>query len=336
MLSNKYIPINKIIIAEGTIFDFNLFLSTDSKNQIELFKNKNLVISTQDTISLDGKKTLYIDEAEHEKYKKYLQSIMHIVESDEKNNLEKLQNIELIKETLDEAVTKDIDFEEKSEVLYEGASEILDELFKNPETLGGYEKSKDVVNELVQCILDDNFTLKSLLSIAAHDYYTHTHSINVAIYSLSLGSYLKLDKISLAELGESALLHDLGKSKIDIKIINKNGKLTDEEFKKIQSHSALGYSIGVKMGIKNQKVLNGIRHHHEKMDGSGYPYGYSEFEIPLYARIVGICDIFDALTSRRSYKEPMSTYDAMKLMRSQMKNHIDLNLLNNMVSMFKA
>lgn len=90
------------------------------------------------------------------------------------------------------------------------------------------------------------------------------------------------------------------------------------------------------MGIKNQKVLNGIRHHHEKMDGSGYPYGYSEFEIPLYARIVGLCDIFDALTSRRSYKEPMSTFDAMKLMRNQMKNHIDLNLLNNMVSMFKA
>lgn len=316
MLSNKYLPIDKIIVAEGAIFDFNLFLPTSSKNQIELFKDKNLAISTQDIIYLEGKKTLYVNEAEHEKYKIYLQSI---TESNEKNNL----NV-------------DMNFEETSEVMYEGAAKILDELFKNPETLGGYEKSKDVVNGLVQSVLDDNFTLKSLMSIAAHDYYTHTHSINVAIYSLSLGSYLKLDKISLAELGESALLHDLGKSKIDTGIINKNGKLTEEEFKKMQSHPALGYSIGLKMGIKNQKVLNGIRHHHEKMDGSGYPYGYSEFEIPLYARIVGLCDIFDALTSRRSYKEPMSTFDAMKLMRNQMKNHIDLNLLNNMVSMFKA
>jgi HD-GYP domain-containing protein (c-di-GMP phosphodiesterase class II) len=336
MLSNKYLPIDKMIVAEGAIFDFNLFLPTNSKNQIELFKDKNLPISTQDIIYVEGKKTLYVNEAEHEKYKKYLQNIMDVANSAEKNNLAKLHNIELIKETLDEAVAEDMNFEEKSELVYEGASEILDELFKNPETLGGYEKSKDVVNELVQCILDDNFTLKSLMSIAAHDYYTHTHSINVAIYSLSLGSYLKLDKNSLAELGESALLHDLGKSKIDTNIINKNGKLTEEEFKKMQSHPALGYSIGVKMGIKNQKVLNGIRHHHEKMDGSGYPYGYSEFEIPLYARIVGLCDIFDALTSRRSYKEPMSTFDAMKLMRIQMKNHIDLNLLNNMVSMFKA
>jgi HD-GYP domain-containing protein (c-di-GMP phosphodiesterase class II) len=333
MLSNKYLPIDKIIVAEGVIFDFNLFLPTSSKNQIELFKDKNLAISTQDIIYLDGKKTLYVNEAEHERYKIYLQSI---TQSDDKDELEKLQNIELIEDTPYEAVTVDINFEEKSEVMYEGASKILDELFKNPETLGGYEKSKDVVNGLVQSVLDDNFTLKSLMSIAAHDYYTHTHSINVAIYSLSLGSYLKLDKTSLAELGESALLHDLGKSKIDTSIINKNGKLTEEEFKKIQSHPALGYSIGVKIGIKNQKVLNGIRHHHEKMDGSGYPYGYSEFEIPLYARIVGLCDIFDALTSRRSYKEPMSTFDAMKLMRSQMKNHIDLNLLNNMVSMFKA
>lgn len=333
MLSNKYLPIDKIIVAEGVIFDFNLFLPASSKNQIELFKDKNLAISTQDIIYLDGKKTLYVNEAEHEKYKIYLQSI---TQSDDKDELEKLQNIELIEDTPYEAVTVDMNFEEKVEVMYEGAAKILDELFKNPETLGGYEKSKDVVNGIVQSVLDDNFTLKSLMSIAAHDYYTHTHSINVAIYSLSLGSYLKLDKISLAELGESALLHDLGKSKIDTSIINKNGKLTEEEFKKIQSHPALGYSIGVKIGIKNQKVLNGIRHHHEKMDGSGYPYGYSEFEIPLYARIVGLCDIFDALTSRRSYKEPMSTFDAMKLMRSQMKNHIDLNLLNNMVSMFKA
>lgn len=333
MLSNKYLPIDKIIVAEGVIFDFNLFLPASSKNQIELFKDKNLAISTQDIIYLDGKKTLYVNEAEHEKYKIYLQSI---TESDDKDELEKLQNIELIEDTPYEAVTVDMNFEEKVEVMYEGAAKILDELFKNPETLGGYEKSKDVVNGIVQSVLDDNFTLKSLMSIAAHDYYTHTHSINVAIYSLSLGSYLKLDKISLAELGESALLHDLGKSKIDTSIINKNGKLTEEEFKKIQSHPALGYSIGVKIGIKNQKVLNGIRHHHEKMDGSGYPYGYSEFEIPLYARIVGLCDIFDALTSRRSYKEPMSTFDAMKLMRNQMKNHIDLNLLNNMVSMFKA
>lgn len=333
MLSNKYLPIDKIIVAEGVIFDFNLFLPASSKNQIELFKDKNLAISTQDIIYLDGKKTLYVNEAEHEKYKIYLQSI---TQSDDKDELEKLQNIELIEDTPYEAVTVDMNFEEKVEVMYEGAAKILDELFKNPETLGGYEKSKDVVNGIVQSVLDDNFTLKSLMSIAAHDYYTHTHSINVAIYSLSLGSYLKLDKISLAELGESALLHDLGKSKIDTSIINKNGKLTEEEFKKIQSHPALGYSIGVKIGIKNQKVLNGIRHHHEKMDGSGYPYGYSEFEIPLYARIVGLCDIFDALTSRRSYKEPMSTFDAMKLMRNQMKNHIDLNLLNNMVSMFKA
>jgi HD-GYP domain-containing protein (c-di-GMP phosphodiesterase class II) len=333
MLSNKYLPIHKIIVAEGVVFDFNLFLPTSSKNQIELFKDKNLAISSQDIIYLDGKKTLYINEAEHEKYKIYLHSI---TESDDKDELEKLQNIELIEETPGEAVTEDISFEEKVEVIYGGAAKILDELFKNPETLGGYEKSKDVVNGLVQSVLDDNFTLKSLMSIAAHDYYTHTHSINVAIYSLSLGSYLKLDKNSLAELGESALLHDLGKSKIDTSIINKNGKLTEEEFKKIQSHPALGYSIGLKIGIKNQKVLNGIRHHHEKMDGSGYPYGYSEFEIPLYARIVGLCDIFDALTSRRSYKEPMSTFDAMKLMRNQMKNHIDLNLLNNMVSMFKA
>jgi HD-GYP domain-containing protein (c-di-GMP phosphodiesterase class II) len=192
-----------------------------------------------------------------------------------------------------------------------------------------------VVSDLVDTILVDNFTLKSLLVIASHDYYTHTHSINVAIYALSLGSFLGLQKETLAELGEAALLHDLGKSKIDPAIINKNGKLTDKEFKEVQKHSDLGYAVGLKLGIKNKNVLDGIRHHHEKMDGSGYPLGLKGKEIPLFARIIGACDIFDALTSRRSYKEPMTTFETLKLMKTTMKEHLDVRLLDKMISMFK-
>ena len=158
---------------------------------------------------------------------------------------------------------------------------------------------------MVGTILHDDYAIKSLMSIATHDYYTHTHSINVAIYALSLGSFMKLKPDALSELGEAALLHDLGKSKIDAAIINKNGKLTDQEYAEMKKRPSLGYTIGLKLGIKNRKILEGIRHHHEKMDGTGYPFRMRGEAIPYYARIIGLCDIFDALTSRRSYKEPM-------------------------------
>jgi HD-GYP domain-containing protein (c-di-GMP phosphodiesterase class II) len=172
------------------------------------------------------------------------------------------------------------------------------------------------------------------MRIATYDYYTHTHSINVAIYALSLGSFLNFKSDELSELGEAALLHDLGKSKVDTSIINKNGKLSDKEFQEIKKHPALGYTIGLKLGIKNRKVLEGIRHHHEKMNGTGYPFGMRGESIPYYARIIAICDIFDALTSKRSYKESMSSFEAFLLMKTKMKGELDTELLNNMIKMF--
>ena len=228
---------------------------------------------------------------------------------------------------------KSISFEEKYAAVYEDASNVVNNFLNNPTATGNYKASKDVIKNMVDTVLDNEFTIKSLHSIARHDYYTHTHSVNVAVYSLSLGSFLEFRHEALLELGEAALLHDLGKSKIDAAIINKNGKLTDGEFEKIKKHPVLGYTIGVNLGIKNKRVLDGIKHHHEKIDGSGYPYKLKGENIPYYARIIGVCDIFDALTSKRSYKEAMSVKDALLLMKTNMKEHVDNRLLKKMMNM---
>ena len=171
--------------------------------------------------------------------------------------------------------------------------------------------------------------------MATPDYHTHTHSLNVAVYAICLGSYLKMDKISLSELGEAGLLHDLGKSKIDPNIVKKNGSLNKKEFETMMTHPLLGHSLGVKIGINNNKILSAIKYHHEKIDGTGYPNGLAGVAIPLYARIVGICDIFDAITCKRSYKDALTTYEALKHMKNNMKGHIDPSLLNSMMQMFK-
>lgn len=314
MVANKYLMMNKDIVNHGMIFDFDVYYPTNSNKEIELFKERNSIITSDDMLILEDIKALYINDTANESYKSYLEKLFA-----SRNTKE----------------AKPQTFCEKSEALYSNATTALNNLFDNPETLGNYDNSKTVVNELVDNVLDNAFTLGSLMRIAAHDYYTHTHSLNVAIYSLSLGSFLQLSEEELSELGEAALLHDLGKSKICPTIINKNGKLDDKEWKKMLAHPSLGYTVGLRIGITNKKVLQGIKHHHEKMDGSGYPHGLAGSGIPLYARIIGLCDIFDALTSKRSYKEAMTSFEALLLIKTKMNNHVDLKLLNSMILMFK-
>jgi HD-GYP domain-containing protein (c-di-GMP phosphodiesterase class II) len=312
--STRYIQIDKNIITEGMVCPFSIFTSSDSNAQMHCFKELGELITSDESVIIDTDKLLYVLEAEHPKYEYLRASLL---------------------DSKDSQKIKNVNFAEQSLSIYKNASDVLTNLFNDPETLGNYEASKLIVNDIVETILNDKYTIQSLMSIASHDYYTHTHSINVSIYALSLGSFLNFTQKELSELGEAALLHDLGKSKIAPEIINKNGKLTDAEFQKIKEHPAHGYTIGLKLGIKNRKVLEGIRHHHEKIDGTGYPFGLRGEAIPYYARIIGLCDVFDALTSRRSYKEPMTSFEALSLIKINMKNHIDSTLLKKMIEMFR-
>ena len=311
MKSTKYLAIDKNIISEGISLEFNIYTLASDEN-MNCFKKSDTCFTSHDKAIINSEKILYVDQAHYKEYEKYYHTFL--------NSIEKLENIKL---------------NSKPAILYEHASNVLNDLFNNPETLSNYSSCKEVVNEMIATISDDEFTIKSLMDIVTLDYFTQTHSINVSIYALSLGSYLKMQPETLSELGESALLHDLGKSKIDPMIINKNGILTDTEFNEIKKHSELGYKIGVKLGIKNTNVLEGIRYHHEKMDGTGYPSRLKGTEIPLFARIIGICDIFDALTSRRTYKEAMSTFEAIKHMKLKMNKHVDVKLLDKMIKMFQ-
>jgi HD-GYP domain-containing protein (c-di-GMP phosphodiesterase class II) len=137
----------------------------------------------------------------------------------------------------------------------------------------------------------------------------------------------------LEVLGMAAILHDLGKSKIDYDIINKNGKLSDEEFTQMKLHPALGHEIALKLGIEDERILTGIRHHHEKIAGGGYPDQIKGDEISYFARIIGVCDVFDALSTKRSYKDPMSSFESFKLMKDQMKGHLDMDIVNAFIKM---
>jgi HD-GYP domain-containing protein (c-di-GMP phosphodiesterase class II) len=219
--------------------------------------------------------------------------------------------------------------------LYNEVSQSVEELFNNPITLQSIEDIEKDVNALVDRILKDDFKLSIFISTLAHEYFLHTHSLNVTVYSICLGKHLKMDLKGLQVLGLSAILHDIGKTKIDSKILQKAGKLTDAEFEEVKRHPKYSWNILTKVGMTNKALLAGVRSHNEKMDGSGYPDKLRSSEIHQYAKIIGLCDVFDALTTKRSYKDPTDTFNTILTMKKDMKSHIDSNLINQFILMFK-
>lgn len=206
-------------------------------------------------------------------------------------------------------------------------------MFQNPEALGNVHEIQPLVGGFIDIVLHDQNAVESLMQITAHDYYTHTHSINVSIYTISLGSFMGISGDELKTLGTAAVLHDIGKSKVDYNIINKNGRLDDMEFAEMKRHPSEGHAIALKLGIEDQRILTGIRHHHERLEGGGYPDNLKGEQISKFARIIGVCDVFDALSTKRSYKEPMSSFEALKLMKDEFSTHLDMSMVNAFIKM---
>jgi HD-GYP domain-containing protein (c-di-GMP phosphodiesterase class II) len=312
MKTSQYHLINKNFIAAGMKFPFKIYLLNDDKQTVSAFLFRNETVTEGDIRQMQ-RTMLYVKEEERQLYDDFVLS--HMKKIDEKGLFA---------------------FQTKSKVILDKAEHIMNDMFHNPEALGHIEEVKGIVDDLVVTILDKQFTINALLELAAHDYYTHTHSINVSIYALSLGKHLKLNDHDLHILGEAALMHDLGKSKIREDIINKNGRLTHAEFEYMQHHSAWSYEIAIKMGVTDEKILDAIRHHHEKLNGSGYPDHLKGRQITLFSRILCICDIFDALTTKRSYKDPVSTFKTLAMMKKEMTNEIDERLLNSFILMMQG
>lgn len=306
----RYKSIDKRIITEGEIIDFQLYLPNETKTAMSLFLQSDTVVDGNDKVRLREVEKLYISEDESERYEAYVQHHIQTI-----------------------ARSEEIPIDSKAVIIYERASSVIDEMFRNPESLEVAKDVKPIVDSFVDIILHDKGAVESLLKITAHDFYTHTHSINVSIYTLSLGAFLGIEGEDLKTLGMAAVLHDIGKSKVDYDIINKNGKLTEVEFEQMKQHPAQGHTIALALGITDERVLTGIRHHHEKIAGGGYPDGIAGDEISQFARIIGACDVFDALTTKRSYKEPMSTFESIKLMKQQMQGHLDFDMVNALIRM---
>lgn len=176
-------------------------------------------------------------------------------------------------------------------------------------------------------------TTRALVAaIDKKDRYTSGHSERVGFLSRRLGEWLKLDREEVEQLEWAALLHDVGKIGVPGEILNKPGKLTPEEFDVIKKHPEMGYEI-LKHIHSFQSILDGVLYHHEQPDGGGYPRGLKGDEIPMAARIIHVADVFDALSSARSYRGKFQISRATEIMRNEAGTKLDGALVPEFLTM---
>ncbi|QCR32695.1 HD-GYP domain-containing protein [Lysinibacillus sp. SGAir0095] len=189
----------------------------------------------------------------------------------------------------------------------------------------------------VQKVQEDNLELTIALANAlnSRDQYTSHHSENVARYSVQIAEKMNLSKESCEIIRKGALLHDIGKIGIPEDILGKKGKLTDEEYEIIKSHPTLGHNMIKHIGdFHKNGLLDIVLYHHERYDGKGYPIGLKGNQIPLFARIVAIADTFDAITTKRVYREEYDIEYALDEIQKNKGKQFDSEIVDIFLSLF--
>lgn len=215
-----------------------------------------------------------------------------------------------LRKRLDE---RDWHVDKPSEYIYDNIALLNEDLTPivtdNIDTKLLIEKAK----RIVELVLNNPIIFSNLQRIHLFDEYTYEHCNGVACLSVAMGIRMNLDTHDLINLAIASLTHDIGKCLIPKEIINKPGKLTDEEIEQVRLHSTFGHEIMIENKDIDKDVSKIILHHHENYNGTGYPYNLKEDEIPLSSSIIHVCDVFDALISERPYKHKLSEQDSMNI-----------------------
>ncbi len=180
-----------------------------------------------------------------------------------------------------------------------------------------------LVDELNQSIIRNPSALICLSRLKTADNYTYLHSVSVCVLMIALGRQLGMKDDMLKQAGIAGLLHDIGKVFIPDEVLNKPGKLTDEEFNIVKMHPVKGWEFLKDSGEVSDLILDVCRHHHERVDGMGYPDKLSGEALTLFARMGAVCDVYDAITSNRSYKKGWEPVESIRKMAEWNNGHFD-------------
>ena len=189
----------------------------------------------------------------------------------------------------------------------------------------------EIVAGLVSSLSSDKASIVNIQNLKSPDDYIYHHSLSVAVLSVAIGEHMGLENPCLLELCKCALLHDIGKSVVPIEIIYKPARLSHNELSIMKNHALAGYQYLLENIIGNSDIWQGVLHHHERIDGHGYPYGFKGGEIPIFSRIIAVADVYDALTSNRPYRDSMQPAEALEYIMGGIDTSFDYNVVKSFV-----
>lgn len=315
----KYHPISLHSLRMDTVTNFDMYMKLVERSRKErfvLYRRRNLPFTerTRQNLTEHGTEALYIDASDKKEYQIYLERNLDGIIAD-----------------------KEVPIAEKSQIAYTCATGLVEELLENPRSGGHIHRSKAVISNIVNYMLNDSQAFFSLLATTSFDYYTYTHSVNVAVFGIGLAHRLgRYTEDEMNTIGSGLIVHDVGKSLIDRRILNKRGPLNKNEWAIMKEHPENGVRLLRDSGQVSEEALIIVAAHHEKLDGSGYPHRLRGAAVRPHARIAALVDIFDALTTRRSYKLAERSFPALGIMRDEMKEALDQELFKEFVLLLGA
>lgn len=201
-------------------------------------------------------------------------------------------------------------------------------IYSNTESPEMVDATNSIADDLMSAINDNDAIAIDISALKTSDEYTFKHSVDVATIAMIVAKQQGLSPREIREIGITGLLHDVGKTKVPIGILNKPGKLDDDEFAIMKQHSVFGYHIIKDNPEFSPSVCLGVLQHHEKINGRGYPMGVGDDKLSPYARILSVADIYDALVTERPYKAAFSQRDAVEMIMS-MTMELDMTAMKS-------
>lgn len=299
-------------LQEGMRIDQNI---KDRLDRVLIAKGTHLENYQIEALTRMGINGVYVSEGEEEIDNAAKQLEEKEVSVVARNNISKLRTEDRAKVKLSESIKKRV-------------SEGIQFLYSDTESTNFTSTSTSITKNLLKAIDDNAAIAVDITALKTSDEYTFKHSVDVATMSMVVAKKMGLAQQDIYNIGIAGLLHDMGKSKIPLEILNKPARLTDEEFEVMKQHSVYGYHILKDKDDFEMTIATAVLQHHEKMNGRGYPLGVTEEKISPYAKILSVVDVYDALVTERPYKKGMTQRDAIEIIMS-MTEELDIKAMRS-------
>lgn len=308
---SNYFSVSLFVLQPEIVHDFRVYLKQGDRYVLYTKEKETFSESLKERLYNNGIETVYIPYTQQENYENYMfKNLGKILDNDQIPN-----NV-------------------RSQILLDISSQEINKIFQDISLLSNDKAINDlykIVDSSLNFLSYDD-SLRNIGKLVSHDYMTYSHCLHVFVYTTAMMQRCQYDHQMIIDTGVGSMLHDIGKSLIPLKILNKPGKLNAEEWALIKNHPVYGLRLCAGLNFSSL-VLNCILFHHERYDGNGYPSGIYGENIPYPVRILTCCDVYDALTSDRPYAKAEKPYQALAIMNEDMKGCFDSEVLKDFILM---